>query len=270
MAIGRAVDIGANCIQIFAGAPQRWAEARFPDKDVAAFRHLSQEQDVQPAFIHSAYLINLASTDDALREKSIRALVSALSWAEKLGVAGVITHMGSSREADPLQAEELVCQSLGQVLAGAPTGAALLLETCAGQGNTIGRRFEQLGSLVRKLDYDPRLRICLDTAHVFEAGYDIRTEQGLETTLEEFDRSVSLERLSAIHVNDSKSALGSNVDRHENLGQGLIGEDAFTRVLRHPSLRHLPFLLEVPGFAGQGPDRPNMEMLRRMAGVDGA
>ncbi len=269
-AIGRAVQIGANCIQIFAGAPQRWAEAHFPEEDVAAFRRLSQEQNVLPAFIHSSYLLNFASQDPSLREKSVRSLVSALSWADTLGAAGVITHLGSSKDSDLQQAEELVCQAIIDVLRQAPAGPMLLMESCAGQGNTIGRRFEQLGTILARLDNDPRVQVCLDTAHVFEAGYDISTAEGLRQTMEEFDRTVGISHLRAIHVNDSKTPLGSNVDRHENIGLGLIGEEAFARMLHHPSLRPLPFLLEVPGLTKEGPDRPNIETLRRLAGVEDA
>lgn len=267
-AIGRALEIGANCIQIFAGAPQRWAEARFPEEDVATFRRRSQESNVHPIFIHSAYLLNFASQDPALREKSARSLLSALSWARALGAAGVITHLGSSKEADLQQAEELVCQALSTVLREAPAEPMLLLESCAGQGNTIGRRFEQLGYVLGRLGRDPRLQVCLDTAHIFEAGYDISTAEGLEQTLGEFDRTVGLSHLRALHVNDSKTPLGSNVDRHENIGHGLIGEEAFGRILHHPALRPLPFLLEVPGLTNEGPDRPNVETLRRLAGVE--
>ncbi|MCL4531936.1 MAG: deoxyribonuclease IV [Actinobacteria bacterium] len=265
-AIGRALDIGANCIQIFAGPPQRWAAATFKDEDVTAFRCLSEERDILPLFIHSAYLINPASADPILRQRSVSALISSLQWAEKLGAAGVITHLGSSKDGDPEEAEALVCNAVSSVLREAPASVWLLLETCAGQGNTIGRGFEQIGRILERCD-DSRLRVCLDTAHVFEAGYDITSAEGLESTLAQFDRTIWLSRLAAIHVNDSKTPLGSNVDRHENIGFGLIGEDAFARILRHPALRGLPFLLEVPGLTKEGPDKPNVEALRRLAGL---
>jgi deoxyribonuclease IV len=267
-AIGRAVEIGANCIQIFAGAPQRWMEARFSDGDVETFRSLCREKDIQPVFIHSSYLINMASLDEALREKSVGSLTAALRWAEKLGAAGVITHLGSSKEADPEVAMDLVVSSIAAVLERLPESPHLVLETCAGQGNTIGRRFEQIGTVIDRLGRSPRLRVCLDTAHVFAAGYDITSAEGLELTLQQFDQSIGLERLVAIHVNDSKSAFASNVDRHENIGKGLIGEDSLALVLNHPRLRSVPFLLEVPGLDGQGPDRPNVLALRRLAGLD--
>ncbi len=269
-AIGRALEIGANCIQIFAGAPQRWAEARFPEEHVANFRRLAEEKDIRPTFIHSAYLLNFASQDPELREKSKQSLLGALSWAERLGAAGVITHLGSSKDGDLPDAEDRVCQALAEVLQSAPEKPLLVLESCAGQGNTIGRRFEQLGSILRRLGGDPRAQVCLDTAHVFEAGYDISTPEGLELTLEQFDQTVGIAHLKVFHVNDSKTPLGSNVDRHENIGYGRIGEEAFARILRHPALCRLPFLLEVPGMTNEGPDRPNIQALRRLAGMEDA
>ena len=268
-AIGRALDIGANCIQIFAGAPQRWATANFTAEDVATFRRLANENDVRPTFIHSSYLLNFASADPDLREKSINSVRAALSWAQLLGADGVITHLGSSKQADMQEAEKMVCQALSTVLERAPAEPMLLLESCAGQGNTIGRQFDQLGNILRTLR-DPRIQICLDTAHVFEAGYDISTPGGLEQTLGQFDSGIGIPHLRVLHVNDSKTALGSNVDRHENIGHGLIGEAAFSRILQHPALRPLPFVLEVPGLDKQGPDRPNIETMRRLAEVGNA
>lgn len=266
-AIGRAVEIGANCVQIFAGPPQRWAPASFPDADVEAFRRLSAEHDVRPAFIHSVYLLNPASSDPMLRARSVASLVAGLAWAERLGAVGVITHLGSSKDGDPGEAERLVCEAMAGVLEGAPERPMLLLETCAGQGNTIGRSFQQLGSIIRAVGDGHRLGVCLDTAHVYAAGHDLTTRDGLERTLEEFDSCIGLQRLVVIHVNDSKSTLGSNVDRHDNIGHGLLGEETFSMVLRHPKLRDLPFILEVPGFDKQGPDKANVDALRRLAGV---
>jgi deoxyribonuclease-4 len=269
-AIGRALEIGAECIQIFAGPPQRWAGASFQDEDVAEFRRLAAEHDIRPVFIHSSYLINLASSDPILRERSVSSLLSGLAWADKLGAAGVIAHLGSSKDGDPCAAERLVFDAVAGILHEAAGSAKLLVETCAGQGNTIGRTFTQIGDLVRSVGDDERLGVCLDTAHVFEAGYDVSTEAGLEETLENFDQAVGLERLVAVHVNDSKTALGSNVDRHENIGFGQLGEEAIGRILRHPAMVDMPFLLEVPGMAKEGPDRPNIEALRRLAGLTNA
>lgn len=269
-AVGRALDIGANCIQIFAGPPQRWASPEFKDDDVAEFRRLCQDSDVCPVFIHSSYLINLASADPILRERSMLSLLAGLEWADRLGAFGVITHLGSSKDGDVADAERLVATGIAAVLRDAPSTPSLLLETCAGQGNTIGRRFEQIGSVIDGAGPDERLRVCLDTAHVFEAGYDVSTAEGLDATVSEFDRAVGLKRLAAIHVNDSKTPLGSNVDRHENIGAGHLGDAAIGRILRHSALSHLPFLLEVPGLDKQGPDRPNIEALHRLSGVSDA
>lgn len=269
-AVGRAVDIGANCIQIFAGPPQRWAGAAFKDQDVAEFQRMLTEHEIGPVFIHASYLINLASSDGVLREKSLNSLLDGLRWADRLGADGVITHLGSSKDGDIAEAEALVADGVAAVLADSPSSVSLLLETCAGQGNTIGRRFEQIATVISRAGDDARLKVCLDTAHIFEAGYDISTEEGLEQVLGMFDRTVGLSRLSAIHVNDSKTPLGSNVDRHENIGFGHLGDDAIGRIIRHPNLRRLPFILEVPGMDKEGPDRPNIDALKRLAGLSNA
>jgi len=145
----------------------------------------------------------------------------------------------------------------------APGAARLLLETAAGR--TIGRRFPQLGRVIRALDDHPRLAVCLDTAHVFAAGYDFTTARGAKAMLAKFEREVGLDRLIAIHANDSKQPLGSGRDRHENIGHGCLGEQPFARLLRHPALRKLPFIIETPGMQGTGPDRENLAVLRRLA-----
>ncbi len=269
-AIGRALEIGANCIQIFAGPPQRWAAPGFKDEDVAEFRRLSREHGIQPIFIHSSYLINLASPDPILRGKSLDSLLGGLRWAERLGAVGVITHLGSSKDGDVAEAQSLVSDAVATVLANAPTVTWLLLETCAGQGHTIGRHFEQIGETIERAGGDERLRVCLDTAHVFEAGYDVRTQDGLDAVLAAFESAIGLDRLAAIHVNDSKTPFGSNVDRHENIGFGQLGGASISRILRHPRLSALPFLLEVPGMKNEGPDKPNIDTLRRRAGVTDA
>jgi deoxyribonuclease-4 len=143
---------------------------------------------------------------------------------------------------------------------------SILLENSAGSGNMLGARFSQIGDLLDRLNRDPRLGMCLDTAHAFASGYELRHETGLVEMLEDIDRNVGLGRLHIIHANDSKAGLGSAVDRHENIGRGLLGEQAFRRMLAHPRLAHLPWVLEVPGFDNKGPDAPNVQALKRLAG----
>jgi deoxyribonuclease-4 len=197
-------------------------------------------------------------------ERSVRSIGDQQTWANRLGAEGLVIHVGSAgKEAYDL-AEERVVAALGGLLDGLEEGPAkLLLETCAGQGATIGRSFRELGRIIRRLDGHPQLGICLDTCHVFAAGYPIHEPDGAERMLDELEREVGLARLGCIHANDSKAAFGSNVDRHENIGQGQLGEEAFARLLARPELRAVPFILEVPG-AGDGPDQENLDRLKRL------
>ena len=260
-AVQRALDIGAKCLQIFVGSPQVWTQPHLPDDEVDAFRTALAEHDLRPLFVHAPYLVNLASLRPQVRAASRRSLSSQLAWASHLGAVGVVVHVGSGGT----DAFDLAVQGLRAVLQGHEDRAALILENDAGSGQRIGRSFAELGRLVDVLGRDERLLVCLDTAHSLAAGYEVRTPEGLEATLAELDSAVGLDRLALVHVNDSKADLGRNVDRHENLGQGKIGLSAFARILAHPALRPRPFILEVPGYDGEGPDRANVELLRRLA-----
>ncbi|MCS6800471.1 MAG: deoxyribonuclease IV [Chloroflexota bacterium] len=261
-----AAALGAECVQIFTSAPQNWRPPRHDARAVAAFREAIAARSIHPVIIHGIYLLNPASADPALVEKSILSIVDDLEWADRLGACAVVIHLGSSG-ADPLEVGVARCaDALGRVLRQYAGSASLLLETCAGQGNTVGRRFEELGYLLERLN-DERAGVCLDTCHVFAAGYDIASENGFAEMMADLDRYVGRERVRALHVNDSKGPLGCNRDRHENIGRGHIGEEGFRRVLRHPAFAALPLILEVPGLDNRGPDRANLQVLRALAGA---
>jgi deoxyribonuclease-4 len=188
-----------------------------------------------------------------------------MHWCERLGVYGLVVHVGSGK--GTLAREEgldLVIDGIGQVLSRS-SDVRFLIENTAGMGSSIGSDFADIGAIVERLGRDSRLGVCLDTAHTFEAGYDIRTAEGVDAVFATFDREVGLEHLAALHVNDSKSPFGSNFDRHENLGSGHIGEEPLGWLVTHPAVQNLPLYLEVPGVAGRGPDRENVEILRRLA-----
>jgi deoxyribonuclease-4 len=261
----RAAEIGAECAQIFVGAPQRWFSAKYADEEIAEYRQLVEATGVGPNVVHALYLVNLASVDEALRERSVNALVNQMHWCQRLGIMGLIVHVGSAKGAlSHDEAIGLVTSGIGEILARSEE-VAFLVENTAGMGLSIGSRFQDIGEIFDRLGGDPRLGVCLDTAHTFEAGYDIATRDGLELVLDDFDRAVGLDRIRAIHANDSKTRFGSNVDRHENIGQGFIGEDGLGNFMTHSAMRNLPFYLEVPGYAGRGPDRENITALRRLA-----
>ncbi|MDQ3809827.1 MAG: deoxyribonuclease IV [Chloroflexota bacterium] len=263
--VGRAQALGAECMQIFLSAPQRWQAPRHSEAEVAEFTRLVTAAAIGPNFAHASYLINLASDDPALRQRSIDSLSAAAAWADRIGLAGVVVHVGSGRNQPVADAERQVSTALAEVLR-APSSSAILLENSAGSGETLGARFAQIGALVDRLDRDPRLGLCLDTAHTFASGYDLRTDSELERALDEIEQSIGLDRLRLIHANDSRAGLASAVDRHENIGRGYLGEQTFTRLLAQPVLAGLPWVLEVPGYEDKGPDLPNMSLLRRLAG----
>jgi deoxyribonuclease-4 len=257
--------MGAECMQIFLSAPQRWQLPRHTDEQVAEFGRLVGETAIGPNFAHATYLINLASSDPVVRQRSVENLSAAAAWADRVGLAGVVVHVGSGRGQPVAEAEVQVASALAEVLA-AGSASALLLENSAGSGDTLGARFAQIGELFERLGRDPRLGLCLDTAHTFASGYDLRIDDGIGRALDEIDQHIGLDRLRLIHANDSKVGLGSAVDRHENIGQGLLGDDAFRKLLAHPAFENVPWVLEVPGYDNKGPDERNLLDLKRLAG----
>jgi deoxyribonuclease-4 len=263
--VERARGLGIECMQIFLSTPQRWQLPRHTDEQVQEFRRLVGETEIGPNFAHAAYLINLASADPLIRQRSVENLSASLEWAERVGLAGLVVHVGSGRGQPVEEAEIQVVEALGQVLLSEST-ACVLLENSAGSGDTLGARFEQIGAVFDRLGRDPRLGLCVDTAHTFASGYDLRVGEGIARAIDEIDRFIGLDRLRLIHANDSKVGLGSAVDRHANIGQGLLGEGAFEQMLGHPALTKLPWVLEVPGYDDKGPDLRNVETLKRLAG----
>ncbi len=262
----RAVEIGAEALQVFIGSPQMWRMPKLSPGDVQTFQAALREHGLGPVFVHCIYLVNLASQNPDVAEKSLATLRQQLELADQVGAAGLVFHPGSAGQASYEEAIARVIGGMRQVLEGYSGSARLIPEVCAGQGQTIGDRFEEFRDLFDGLDNDPRLGVCWDTCHLLAAGYDIASRDGLERTVEAFDRLVGLDRLLVIHANDSKNPLGSNVDRHANIGRGYIGEEGFARMLAHPALSALPWILEVPGYADEGPDKENVDALRRLAG----
>jgi deoxyribonuclease-4 len=264
-AASTADEIGAQTVQIFIGSPQTWREPSPASEDIEAFRSSVVKQALGPVFVHGNYLVNLASTSLENMAKSVQNLHAALRMADRAGARGLIFHPGSAGSASYEDGLLRVISSLQHVLSQYSGECKLLLEVCAGQGQTIGDRFIEFKDILSAMGYDKRLGVCWDTCHLFNAGYDVASEEGLKRTVDEFAELVGFEWLYAIHANDSKTPLGARRDRHENIGQGYIGEDGFQRMLHHPALRALPWILEVPGFEDKGPDRKNIEILKRLS-----
>jgi deoxyribonuclease-4 len=262
-AVERARALGAETIQIFASAPQSWRTKEYSTEEAASFQEKAAEAGVRPVFIHGVYLINLASGDTAGLERSIGSLTWSLDVCRRIGALGTIFHLGSHRGAGFEAVLPQVVSAVQQILKGSPGDAWLILENSAGMGGSVGSRFSELGIIVRQAA-DPRIKVCFDTQHAFAAGYDVATHRGLDAALAEFDEQVGLANLVAIHANDSKIALGGGVDRHENIGEGLIDREGFEVIMAHPAFREVPFLLEVPGFEKTGPDKENVDILRQI------
>ncbi|BCX16078.1 MAG: putative endonuclease 4 [Candidatus Parcubacteria bacterium] len=264
MALERAKEMGANCIQIFGASPVRW-QALLPSlKEAKEFKSLAQKLEIRPIFLHAPYLINLASANERLAKISTQLLKRHLEIANFLGTQGVIFHIGSKGQRPQAEAEELVAKNIKEIFSLVKEGF-LLIENSAGAGNLVGDTLEEIGRVIEKVA-NPRLGFCYDTAHGFEAGVLVDfSNDSLDSFVEKVEKLIGLERWLAIHANDSATAAFSNKDRHENIGQGYLGKEAFYKMLHHPEFRKRPFILEVPGFDDQGPDKENIDILKSLA-----
>jgi deoxyribonuclease-4 len=252
-------------MQIFLCTPHRWQPPRHTDEQVQEFTRLVAEAGIGPNFAHAPYLINLAAADPLLRQRSIENLSVCATWADRVGLAGTVVHIGSARGQSLAEAEVQVAEALSEVLLGG-AHSAILLENSAGSGELLGSRFAQIGALLERLGRDARVGLCLDTAHTFASGYDLRVDEGIQRAVDEISQHIGIDRLQLVHANDSKVGLGSAVDRHENIGQGLLGDEAFERMLAHVAFAPVPWVLEVPGYDDRGPDLANVQALKRLAG----
>jgi deoxyribonuclease-4 len=233
-ALGAAKDLDINAMQIFSHNASSWRMKEITTEAASSFQQCMTSSSVEYVVIHTMYLLNLASPDEALFERSIAALEEEISRAELLGIDQLVTHLGAHK----------------------------LLEDTAGAGTTMGTTFSELGTIIDGLSDASRVGICFDTCHAFAAGYELRTPDGLAETLEEFDREIGLDRLCLIHLNDSKFPLGSRRDRHNHIGAGEIGEEAFSLIVNHPALRDLPFILETPKEIDGNPDADKINLLQ--------
>lgn len=262
-AIERGEAIGAETIQIFNQSPRMWRPTRYTQDDFAAFRERMRSSPVQSIFIHAVYLINVCSDDAEIRAKSLTSLVHALSVGDAIGAGGVIVHPGSCKGGDRREAVGVIGQAFKRAL-DETDSCPLLLENTAGAGGTIGRDFEELARVIELADGDGRLGVCLDSCHLLASGYEIRTEAARRSVIDECDRDLGSERIVVLHLNDSMTPLGSNRDRHANLGEGELGEKGLECFLSDQRFRELPVVLEVPGPDKKGPDNNQIEIGKRL------
>jgi len=252
-AIDRAEAIGAESVQVFTQSPRTWRQTNHDPATFERFRERREEAGMGGVLCHALYLCNFAAPDDAIYEKSIVALRSTMEIARAIGADGVVLHVGSHLGAGLDKGLERVVPALEQVLELCSDDTWLLMENSAGAGGTIGRSIDELATIFARLDAHPRLGVCLDSCHLYVSGIDVTDHAELDALLDELDSSIGLDRLRALHVNDSAAPLGSNRDRHENIGEGLLGERLGV-FLGHRKLQGLPAVLETAGPEKRGPD----------------
>jgi deoxyribonuclease-4 len=261
--IERAKNIGAEAIQIFVSPPQNWTFKTREESEFEIFRRKAADAKIEPIFLHGVYLINLATPKEVNLQKAIDSLKLYLESCAKLGGSGVIFHVGSHLGKGIDSVLPQVVEALKRILDNAPENVFLVLENNAGQGRNIGAQFDELAKIIEPVN-DSRLKICLDTAHTLASGYDITTPESVAFTATEFINILGESALVAVHANDSKVNLGEKRDRHENIGDGFIGNDGFHALLSHSLFQDVPFFLEVPGYDGKGPDKRNVDTLKSL------
>jgi deoxyribonuclease-4 len=263
-ALGKGAEMGAETVQLFVQSPRTW---RFPNHDPAdleSFRITREERGV-PVFVHALYLVNLAAPDEEVYCKSVQTMRSTVDAACAIESEGVVFHVGSHLGAGFEHGLERVVPAIAQVLERSNDRTWVLMENSAGAGGTIGRALDELAVIFDALDRHERLGICLDSCHLFVSGIDVTDRAVLDALLEELDERIGLDRLRLLHANDAKAPLGSNRDRHDNIGEGLMGE-GLGAFLAQPKLQGLPVVLEVPGADGHGPNAEEIRKLRELHG----
>lgn len=252
-------------IQFFSRNPRQWSNPPLPEKEVKDFKDSSKRENIYPLFIHLPYLVNLASLRKNIYLKSVECLSQELTRAEKLGASFIITHPGSKMDGNEKEAIKNIAQGINQALDKVKNKAIVLLENTAGQGKQVGYSFSQIKAIIELIKDKRRIGVCLDIAHTFEAGYDLSTKEGFSTTLREFENLIGFNKLYLLHLNDSRTPLGSHIDRHWHIGKGYIGLKAFQRIVNHPLLSSLPGIMETP-FKTRADDLENMLIIRSLTG----
>jgi deoxyribonuclease-4 len=262
-AIERGVEKGCRAIQIFNQSPRMWKPSTYPEQDVAAFKQAMADSPIDAVVIHAVYLLNCASDDPDIRAKSLTSLTHSLRVGRDIGASGVVLHPGSAKTGDVPSAIARAGETIREALAESEE-CPLHLENTAGTGGTLGRSIDELAALLEAAGGGERLGLCFDSCHLFASGYDIRTPAGMDALTAEIDQQVGLERVGSLHLNDSQTALGSNRDRHANVGEGEIGRDGCAAFLSAPAFEQLPCVLETPGVNRSGPTREEIVLAMQL------
>ena len=260
-AIDRIAAMGGDCVQVFTQSPRMWRTTNHKPEAIESFRAKRAEHGIGGVVCHALYLVNLAAPDDTIYEKSIATMRATVDAASAIEADGVIFHVGSHLGAGFEVGLERTCAALAQILERCAGDTWLLIENSAGTGATIGRSLEEIGTMVDRLDRHPRLGVCLDSCHLYATGYDVTDPAGVDALVTELDERIGIDRLRALHINDSATPLGSNRDRHANILEGLMGE-SLGAFLAHPAFQHLSAYLEVPGVDKGGPNAEEIQKLR--------
>lgn len=263
-AFERGAALGCRAIQIFLKNSNQWKGKPLTDEDCSLFIEARTASAIHPVVAHDSYLINLASPDRELSRKSLDAFVDEMRRANRLRVQFLVMHPGAHMGAGESAGIDRISRALRRALEEVEPPVMILLENTAGQGSCLGHRFEHLAAIIEGLGGSDRIGVCLDTCHLFAAGYDIRTVGAYQETMREFDRLIGLQRIRIVHVNDSKKELGSRVDRHFHIGQGCIGVEAFRLLLNDPRFEGVPKILETPKGKGIDEDLMNLATLRSL------
>lgn len=263
--VDRAVSYGCDCMQIFSRSPRSWRAKEITERDAAEFRRRRQHAGIDPVAVHIPYLVNLCTPDPELYAKSTDEFAADLRRTALIEADYFVSHVGSHKGAGEEKGLAQISAALCQILTEDHSDVLVLLENTAGSANSIGHTFPQLQAIIDAVGMPGRLGICFDTAHAYEAGYDVATQKGLDRTLAELDQWIGIEHLKVIHANDSKTAFNSHSDRHEHIGKGQIGLEGFRNIVNHPLLRGLPFILETPldELGGYEVDLPVLRSLRK-------
>lgn len=263
----RAHALGCNTMQIFSRNPRGWQAAKLLNSDIDEFKRLGTKYDIRPVVVHIPYIINLATPDDKLYKRSIAAYIDDIKRADSLGAEYFVTHLGSHVGSGEEAGLKRFTGAINEIIKSTRRiKTMILLETTAGSGSWLGYSFEQIRRIIDGLNNSKRVGICLDTAHTFAAGYDIRSKSGLDETLRKFDKLIGLDSIKVVHFNDSLSHLGSHVDRHQHIGKGRIGLEAMKRIINYPKLKNAAFIMETPKKTDKD-DRINIKVTKKLAGL---
>ena len=261
-AIKNAQKIGANTIQIFGSSPRQWTVKLPDEKQINLFKEEIKKSGITPIFIHAPYLVNIATPDDVIRDKSIDNLIGQMKIAELIEAEGVVFHIGTRKDLEIKDALKKCSEAIKIILKKVPGKSKILIENNAGEGKKVGTTPEEIGIIIKQVKSD-RVGICIDTAHSFESGIiDEYTPQKVKSFFDTWGKEVGKNKIVVLHINDSKTLAHSHHDRHENIGQGHIGLKGFQNLAKDKRVNNIPWILEVPGFTNEGPDKKNINLLK--------